>query len=366
LSERTHYDELGVREGAEREEIRKAYRKLVLKFHPDRSGDSATTDRFVRISEAYKVLSDEKRRREYDAGLTYRREREEMIRRRREQSPRPAAPKPPSAAGPRGRDPGDLAAKTTEAALLFSQGRYEQAERVALLVVRSNPNLAMPHAILGDIARSRQQFREALGHYAVALQLEPGNATYSRRYEEVLAQTEAVDRFGAVEPAKPGVNPLLAASLLSGLMLFYISVAREAPLAERIGFISSWTAGLVVMLFINGVILGAALSISQSVDRWESVVRGSSGKLSPAAALGLVAVVSYWASALLYVFVGLMQRSFTYSMSRLVTAVGVLSLSYAAMAALSPTLMWHQTLLWGGNLLYLGALAGWAVADAFR
>ena len=39
---------------------------------------------------------------------------------------------------------------------------------------------------------------------------------------------------------------------------------------------------------------------------------------------------------------------------------------YALMSSLSPTIIWHQALLWGGNVIYVGVLAGWAVADAFR
>ena len=83
-------------------------------------------------------------------------------------------------------------------------------------------------------------------------------------------------------------------------------------------------------------------------------------------ALGIVALVNFWASAAFYIFLGLLQKSFTYSVSRLVTVVVVLTLSYAFMSHLSPTIIPVQTLLWGGNLIYLGALCGWAVADAFR
>ncbi len=61
------YKILGVSPSASKEEIKKVYRKLALTFHPDRNkGDKAAEKKFKTITEAYFVLSDEKRRQEYD------------------------------------------------------------------------------------------------------------------------------------------------------------------------------------------------------------------------------------------------------------------------------------------------------------
>ncbi|HXS63665.1 MAG TPA: molecular chaperone DnaJ [Streptosporangiaceae bacterium] len=65
--EKDYYKALGVSKGASAEEIKKSYRKLARKYHPDANkGDSASEERFKEISEAYNVLSDAKRRQEYD------------------------------------------------------------------------------------------------------------------------------------------------------------------------------------------------------------------------------------------------------------------------------------------------------------
>ncbi|HEY3905587.1 MAG TPA: molecular chaperone DnaJ [Streptosporangiaceae bacterium] len=65
--EKDYYKALGVSKGATAEEIKKSYRKLARKYHPDANkGDSASEEKFKEISEAYNVLSDTKRRQEYD------------------------------------------------------------------------------------------------------------------------------------------------------------------------------------------------------------------------------------------------------------------------------------------------------------
>jgi molecular chaperone DnaJ len=65
--EKDYYKTLGVAKGASADEIKKSYRKLARKYHPDANeGDAKAEARFKEISEAYTVLSDEKRRKEYD------------------------------------------------------------------------------------------------------------------------------------------------------------------------------------------------------------------------------------------------------------------------------------------------------------
>ena len=65
---KTHYEILGLSKDANENEIKKAYRKLSLEFHPDRNPSDDAKSRFQEISSAYETLSDPDLRRQYDMG----------------------------------------------------------------------------------------------------------------------------------------------------------------------------------------------------------------------------------------------------------------------------------------------------------
>ncbi len=61
-----YYEVLGLKKGASKEEIKKAYKKLAKKYHPDLAKEEGSEEKFKKISEAYAVLSDDKKRQHYD------------------------------------------------------------------------------------------------------------------------------------------------------------------------------------------------------------------------------------------------------------------------------------------------------------
>jgi len=83
-NKRDYYEILGVVKAASKDQIKDAYRKLALQYHPDRNKSPEAEERFKEISEAYAVLSDDEKRRQYDTlghpGFDQRYTREDIFR----------------------------------------------------------------------------------------------------------------------------------------------------------------------------------------------------------------------------------------------------------------------------------------------
>src|SRR3954469_12225192 len=67
MSKRDYYEVLGVQKSASADEIKKAYRKTAMQFHPDRNpGDKAAEEKFKEAAEAYEILNDSDKKSQYD------------------------------------------------------------------------------------------------------------------------------------------------------------------------------------------------------------------------------------------------------------------------------------------------------------
>ncbi len=376
---KTHYDVLSVGRKATQAEIKAAYRKLVLAHHPDRSSDPRSKDLFLAGTAAYETLSDPEARKRYDILLDLEsrraaeaaRPKAQAAHQARPTAPRAPAPKasPPKTAAP-GQPKDQKASTAQEVARMtgaFARGRFDEAERLAKKIIEIDSRQPMPYAILGDIARSRRNLNEAVRMYAFAVQMDPRNPTYQRQYERLLTSSriQVGEKKATLEPDDAKVLAPMGATVVVLVCAAYVALSHETALAPSVGLISSWTLGLVVMLFFAGVSVGCALSLGNLIDRFDSFGSAASGKTPPALALGSVAVVNFWAAAALYAILGLTQRVFNYSSTRMMGAVGA-SVGIIALASSAGRMQPEQVMLWGGNVSYVGALCGWLVTDSIR
>ena len=358
---KTHYEALGIPATASQAEIRSAYRKLVLLHHPDRSKAPSSVKIFNDARDADEVLSDPEKRRVYDETL----QRIAQYKQEQARTQREPAKKATFGTPDRPRASTDVQRLTS----LFARGRLAEAEALAREIRKSDPRQPIPYAVLGDIARSRGNVNEAAKMYAYAVQFDATNPIYQRRYEQLLGASVVVTGKGSSTslqghgeiPAAPavGVGIVLVAS-------GFIALSKESSVFHALPLISTWTVGLLFMTFFAGLAVGASLAIGNFLDSFTSMTTNAVGRVGPAVILGAVALANFWVAVILYVVLGLVQRAFNYSTTRLVIGVTIAVLILTIAADISPAIRPSQVLVWSGNVAYFGALIGWMVSDAFR
>jgi tetratricopeptide (TPR) repeat protein len=261
-----------------------------------------------------------------------------------------------------------IAVDVTRLTMLFNRAQFNEAERLAHRILEMDNRQPLPYAVLGDIARSRGKLNEAAKMFAHAVQMEPDNALYQKRYAEVV-RAEAAHLSSAPIIQEIGGTQLFA-PLVGGAMVllgcFYLALSRELPFLKEFAPISTWTLGVVVVLFLSGVAIGSSLATAGMLDRLHTLTMGISGRPAPTMTLVFVAAVNFWAALALFGFLGFSQKSFNLSTTRMLLFGAAATVLLAASAATNGVVDGIQVLLWGGNLVYLGSLAGWSVADSFR
>lgn len=366
-----HYEVLGLSMHATPEAVRRRYRELVRQYHPDVNPSPEAKERFLRIQEAYQVLSDPERRRHYDALLRLRLGEPPSA---RYNQPR-TSPRPPSNTSNQGsRTPSgslnsELRRMIGEAERAYLRGRFQDALYWAKQATRLAPRHPKGYEILGDVYRTQGHYEAALNAYTYAVQLAPHNAELQRKLDSVLVRTQAqsptppapVLRNLPVLQLPPEWKLYAAQALGWGAVLFLLTLAYTVPGTP---LLLGWSLNLLAYLGLSGFLTGFLMAVS----RWVAPIgdafpwRRRGGQISAGGMLVGLSAVCFPLAGLLYTLLALTQGGLSQSVARVFGVGGALTLGFALLYPFD----FLNTALFGGNLLFLALVGGWYLADNLR
>lgn len=358
---RSHYEVLGLPRNVNPAQIKRRYRELVRKFHPDVSKDKTTSHRlFLQINEAYEVLSDSDRRKAYDETLDL----DAMIRAKRAAgattTPSGQPSQPPGTSTPR-RNNGQL---LKDAQFAFIQKRLSTAADLCKEALQADPRNARACAMLGDIYRAQGKSTSAIKYYNFAIQFDPkDNESQKKLLNLIGKQVEAQRAHGtAQDPAKLRVLNAIWWSIVF-LLIMLIKIYPGTPIPWLKGYIpqvSMWSWNLVGFIAAASALAGALLSLNGLLRHPDDELVFDRGGTWVVVPLGLV---FFPGAAGFYILLGLLQGSLSRSVLTVFgLVVGIVlfaSLLYEPHAG-------KQVLLFGGNVAFLSSLFGWYTGAALK
>ena len=375
---RTYYEILGVPRTATPEQIKKRYRQLVRRYHPDVAEDKvAARLAFLQINEAYQTLTNADRRVIYDA---------EMDKQIAGSTPRPAQARRPASTAYSRRPAATGERRTTrtqerpavdrllrDAEVAYIRGQLWAAIDFARAVINLDSRNARAHVILGDVYRMQGRMDEAVSMYTVALQLDPKNTDAMEKLDKAMRRSRK-SRSSAASPERKQVFKM-GVGLVSGslgtflLLMLALSPGEPIPwLKEHLPFIGTWSVMLITALIGMGVLTGFLLSMTESLRAlddelvFQTVSSGKHMSYPIGLILVLVNLFNFYAAVGIYTLVGIMQDAISGSVMKSFVATACL---LAIIAVLYPSGS-REVLIWGGNLVFPGLLIGWAVGDAIK
>ncbi len=385
MPDRDYYEVLGVPPHATDEQIRRRFRELARKYHPDVNRSPDAEHRFKEITEAYRVLSSPSLRADYD-----------LMRRSAQQARSgtgSSATTPPPRSRPtahqdaRQQRPGAASSAYTSARsaeieaqqllqsamLAYARGNLREAASLAKRVLRLQRHNAQAYEILGDVYRQERRIEEAIAMFTCALQCNPRSATAQSKLDALLRQRY----FAGMQPSPPSATSVLWAryGLVLGWAVVVMLILAPWYLAlepdgvfQGIGFVSRWSAALVLLMLTAGMLSGALLSLGEAVEPiaqvlwWPHRQGMPQARLAVAGLLGVLGLFAFYAAAFLYLLIASTQGAFHRTLNRAVGIVAGLALGFLLSYAPGR----EQVALFAPNLLWFGVLCGWAFGDAVR
>lgn len=370
---KSYYEILGVPRTAATEEIKKRYRELVRKYHPDVAEDKALAKvAFLQIAEAYKTLVNPDKRMIYDATLVV-----DDFRTRPKQTPkstytphaRPAASPPKQHAVNRAAEVNRL---IRDAQAEYTMGHFRPAILACQEAARLDPRNVQAHVILGDIYRIQGLSERALSEYSIVLQLDPRNMDVQAKLDRMTRGSRRDEEETVEKRTSFKLGILMVGGCLVVAILIWLSMSpgvSSAWFASHLAVVSTWNAKLVFVMILEGFLAGFVLSLGGMVNNLEDslIFRGLSvSKTGGRVPTGLVLVIlnflNFYLAAFVYAIMGLLQESFSVSVLRAFAVTVIIAVGVAAAGSSAS----GQVLLFGGNVVFPFMLLGWRVGDSMR
>ena len=254
---RTYYEVLGLPRDATLAQIRRRYKQLVRKYHPDVAANKETAHRlFLQIKEAYEGLSDPTRRRAYDATLTMERARPSAGPYRTTSAPGATRPQAATASS--------IARHLKDARWSFIQRRFNEAVSHCRAALEIDPRNAAAFVMLGDIFRAQGKANSAIKYYSYAVQYNPQDRDTERKLDKLISKRVAPPR------ARGPVRAAHAASMtinlvwwgIAAFLILHIWVNPGTPipwLKYYIPQIQHWSWNLVALMASASAVIGMLL-----------------------------------------------------------------------------------------------------------
>lgn len=373
-SKKTYYEILGVPRTATIEQIKRRYRQLVRRYHPDVAADKDAAQRiFLEINEAYETLVNPDKRIIYDASLdsdafrtapNYRstsnsttfEEIHVRSSQRRSTTSRVY----------------EAQRLVQEAQMAFIRGQFRSAVSACNEARRVDPTNVSAHTILGDIYKIQNRIDDAIAMYTIAAQLDPSNREIQTKLERLLRSRRpgvpmSTERRAAL---KMGLN--LMGGSTAAFLLALLAISPGQPITwiqEHLPFLGQWTTMLLAVLGLLGGLTGFLLSVNETVNALDEelvfqVVRSPTHSTSYP--IGLILIIfnafSFYLAVLIYVMISVIQESLSASMLKVMAVTWFL----IVLSALAYPLDGLSVLLFGGNIVFPAMLFGWAIGDMFR
>ncbi len=412
-----YYGILGLSVSATPEQVKKKYRELARRYHPDINPSAEAAGKIKGINEAYHVLGDVDRRAVYDATLLLSRPSPPTARSTQaasgaRQSPQ-SAPRSPSNVnskvefdgfGTTARRTSNAGTTTTkpplrrpssqeraaemlrqsgklvaEAQLAFINRQYAEAEKLCQQALGMNRDNAVAHEILGDIFARRGDRELANTAYSYAIQFNPRNQAVQAKLDR-LSGVRTNGRSAGPTMTRTVSQPLMS-RLLTDTNRDFVIGAMSGGLGIGLIVLLVWfyhhlgtaiigeiSLELIGAVLSSGMICGILLALYGGMRPMSQELAPHDGRtraVNMGLLLTLASLIWFYLSLMFYVVIALNQKRTSYSILRAYGVSMILTVLFAVLYR--PDSVYVPVVsLFAGNLLFPMVLLGWKFGDALR